>query len=137
MLSLTPSYTSSKSNKSSKLDAVTSYFPSSSRREKTAIVAPPLRTSDSSRRESPRTPKSSPHSPQLPELPADTLKVIVGEKARRSRCGPEFLEEVAKGGSFDVFEDLGRKFKIITGAEAIVFYKKFLKSVLLLDAICS
>lgn len=126
MLSVTPSYTSSRSKKSSKLDAaLTSYFPSSREREK-PTVAPPLKTSDS-KRESPRTPKSSPHSPQLPELPADTLKVIVGEKARRSRCGPEFLEEVAKGGSLDVFEAMGRKFKIVTGPEAIGFYKKFLK----------
>lgn len=51
---------------------------------------------------------------------------MVGEKRRRSRCPPEFLEEVAKGGSFEIFEQLGRKFKIITGSEAVAFYKKFL-----------
>ncbi|KAF9469530.1 hypothetical protein BDZ94DRAFT_1303240 [Collybia nuda] len=126
MPSVTPSHTSSKSKKSIKLDAAfASYFPSSSGREKPTTV-PPLKTSDS-KRESPRTPKSSPHSPQLPELPADTLKVIVGEKTRRSRCGPEFLEEVAKGGSFEVFEEKGRKFKIAMGPEAIGLYKRFLK----------
>ena len=67
--------------------------------------------------------------PQAPEYPADTLKVIIGDKARSSRCAPEFLQEVAaaKRVKFDLFEDLGRKFKLMTGKEAVGFYKRFLK----------
>lgn len=55
--------------------------------------------------------------------------MIIGGKGRRSRCAPEFLQEVAlaKRVQFDLLEDLGRKFKIIAGKEAVGFYKRFLK----------
>lgn len=75
------------------------------------------------------SPSKPPPAPQAPERPADTLKVVVGDKGRRSRCAPEFLHEVAiaKQVQHDLIQDLGRKFKIIAGKEAVGFYKRFLK----------
>jgi hypothetical protein len=86
-----------------------------------------LKTSQIARRDS-----SSPRTPQAPERPADTLQLVIGNKGRRSRCAPEFLHEVAtaKHVQFDLLENLGRKINIITGKEAVGFYKRFLKSVL-------
>jgi len=112
MLSITPSSISSKSRKSAspKRDAAA---PNS--REILAV-----KTSFGAYPESPTS-----FTPQPPECPADTLKVVIGDKGRRSRCAPEFLHEVAVAKRSQY--DLGRKFKIITGKEAIVFYKRFLK----------
>ena len=75
------------------------------------------------------SPPKPPLAPQAPERPADTLKVVVGDKGRRSRCAPEFLHEVAtaKYLQHGLLQDLGRKFKIIAGKEAVGFYKRFLK----------
>jgi hypothetical protein len=115
MLGITPSSSSSRSRKSS----------SSKRdggKEKLSVNTFTVTRRGES---SPRTPFTS----QAPECPADTLKMIIGGKGRRSRCAPEFLQEVAlaKRVQFDLLEDLGRKFKIIAGKEAVGFYKRFLK----------
>ncbi|KAF8079224.1 hypothetical protein FPV67DRAFT_103726 [Lyophyllum atratum] len=61
-----------------------------------------------------------------PEVPAETLAVMVGDPCRRSRCSPEFLEDMAKRSSSEIYEEFGKKFRIITGSEAVTFYKKFL-----------
>lgn len=119
MLTVTPSSTSSRSAQSS-LSNRHAMTPSS--REKLVVKPSPVARRESS---TPRTP----FPPQAPEYPADTLKAIIGNKGRRSRCAPEFLCEVAtaKRVQFDLLEKLGRKFKIITGKEAVGFYRRFLK----------
>jgi hypothetical protein len=121
MLAVTPSSTSSRSRNSlsSKHNAA-----APSGKEKLTVETSQIVRRNSS---GPRTPKT----PQAPERPADTLKVVIGDKGRRSRCAPEFLREVAtvKRVQFDLLENLGRKIKIITGKEAVGFYKRFLKSV--------
>ncbi|KAG5642555.1 hypothetical protein DXG03_002568 [Asterophora parasitica] len=61
-----------------------------------------------------------------PEYPGETLAVVVGESSRRSRCTPEFLQLASKRNLNDTFEDLGKKFTIVTGSEAVTFYKSFL-----------
>ena len=120
MLSITPSSTSSRSRKSSssKRDPV-----AYSNKEKLSVntLSGAGRVELSSSR--------TPYTPQAPECPSDTLKVVVGDKGRRSRCAPEFLQEVAsaKRVQSDLLEDLGRKFKFMTGKEAVAFYKRFLK----------
>ncbi|KAG6819471.1 hypothetical protein H0H93_011511 [Arthromyces matolae] len=61
-----------------------------------------------------------------PEVPAETLPVMLGNRTRRSRCTPEFLLEISSRDPQELYEEHGKKLKIITGSEAIIFYKKFL-----------
>lgn len=67
--------------------------------------------------------------PSPTERPSDMLSIMLGDdlKVRRSKCVAEFLEEVGKGGSSEAepFRELGRKFEIVTGTDAVAFYKKF------------
>ncbi|KAG5715716.1 hypothetical protein E4T56_gene169 [Termitomyces sp. T112] len=61
-----------------------------------------------------------------PDFPAETLPVMLGDRTRRSRCSPEFLLEMSARDPSDFFKQHGKKLKIITGPEAVTFYKKFL-----------
>ncbi|RDB19311.1 hypothetical protein Hypma_013446 [Hypsizygus marmoreus] len=124
-VSVTPSHTSTKSKLSSKHEHSKTKHHSKHRHDKSESngeTAEKLVVKTADMRREPSIKTSSPR----PELPGETLAVMIGGKVRRSRCAPEFLEEVAKGVSSEVFEDLGRKFKIITGSDAVAFYKKFL-----------
>lgn len=52
--------------------------------------------------------------------PIDTLRIIAGERVRHGKCSPEFLEGMA--------ERVGNKYvKILTGAEAERFFKKYVE----------
>ena len=64
------------------------------------------------------------------ERPADTLSLVLADdlRVRRSKCAAEFLEEVVKGGpeALDALSrEVGRRLKIVGGAEAVALYKKF------------
>lgn len=66
------------------------------------------------------------HHRQHREITPETLKLLAGDRARRSRCDPEFLEEFAKAIS-DHNKETDGNYKIITGSEARAVYKKYLK----------
>ncbi|KAG6853142.1 hypothetical protein C0991_006581 [Blastosporella zonata] len=57
--------------------------------------------------------------------PGETLPVLLGDRTRRSRCTPEFLLELAARDTSEHFEEYGKKLKIITGTEAVEFYKQY------------
>ena len=64
------------------------------------------------------------------ERPADTLSLVLANdlRVRRSKCAAEFLEEVVKEGpeALDALSrEVGRRLKVVGGAEAVALYKKF------------
>ncbi|KAG6894164.1 hypothetical protein C0992_007273, partial [Termitomyces sp. T32_za158] len=65
--------------------------------------------------------------PPRPEFPAEILPVMLGDRTRRSRCPPEFLLEMTARDPAEFLERHGKKLKIITGPEAVTFYRKFLR----------
>jgi len=76
------------------------------------------------------TSSSSRSGRSVAERPADTLSLVLGDdlRVRRSKCAAEFLEEVVKGGP-EALEalsrEVGRRLKVVGGAEAVALYKKF------------
>ncbi|KAG6885144.1 hypothetical protein C0993_005507 [Termitomyces sp. T159_Od127] len=64
--------------------------------------------------------------PPRPEFPAEILTVMLGDRTRRSRCTPEFLLEMSARDPSEFLVQHGKKLKIITGPEAVTFYRKFL-----------
>ncbi|KAG5639658.1 hypothetical protein H0H81_008819 [Sphagnurus paluster] len=65
-------------------------------------------------------------SPLRPDDPLETLTDILGESRRRSRCPPEFLLEKSSRSLSETYMELGKKFTIVTGSDAMKLYKKFL-----------
>ncbi|KAG5719560.1 hypothetical protein E4T56_gene14200 [Termitomyces sp. T112] len=59
-----------------------------------------------------------------PESPVETLPVILGDRTRHSRCPPEFLVEMSARDPRIFLSSMGKNLKIITGPEAVTFYKK-------------
>ncbi|GLB43636.1 hypothetical protein LshimejAT787_1401480 [Lyophyllum shimeji] len=120
MLSVAASHTSGRSKKSSKHDKPRSER--SHKRSKTpdGVEKLVVKTADIQLESNVKT-----DSPR-PEVPAESLAVMVGGPSRRSRCAPEFLQEMANRSSAEIYEEFGKKFTIITGSEAVTVYKKFL-----------
>lgn len=64
------------------------------------------------------------------ERPADRLSVVLADdlRVRRSRCGADFLEELVQGGPGTVdalCREIGKRFRVVSGMEAIKIYKTF------------
>lgn len=56
----------------------------------------------------------------------DMLRHMAGSGIRRSKCQPEFLEELAKGtASTELDKDVVEKLKIVTGEDGTAFFRKF------------
>ncbi|KAG6815824.1 hypothetical protein H0H87_010968 [Tephrocybe sp. NHM501043] len=113
MTSVATSQTSTRSNKSTRYGKHRTEGRSGSI-EKLAVKTAGLQLEPSMKTASPR-----------PEVPGETLPVLLGHRTRRSRCTPEFLLEMAARDPSEIFEDYGKKLKIITGPDAISFYKQF------------
>ncbi|KAF5385362.1 hypothetical protein D9615_001010 [Tricholomella constricta] len=120
MPSVAASHTSTRSRKSSK-HAKSRHEPQEERPNTTDVVEKLfIKTVDL--QDEPCVKTGSPR----PEFPAETLAFMMGGASRRSRCPPEFLQTVAQRNLSDTFDDLGKKFTIVTATEAATFYKKFL-----------
>ncbi|KAG6917388.1 hypothetical protein DXG01_002767 [Tephrocybe rancida] len=116
MTSVATSHTSRRSRKSSKHGKPRSesrYAPDAF--EKLAVKTAGIQLEPSMKTASPR-----------PEAPSETLPVMLGRRTRRSRCTPEFLFDMSARDPSEIYEEYGKKLRIITGPEAVAFYKKFL-----------
>jgi hypothetical protein len=59
----------------------------------------------------------------------DTLRLIAGSGVRRSKCRAEFLEDLAKKGPKGLAaldKDVAERLSIVTGKEAVTFFRKFI-----------
>ncbi|KAF8899405.1 hypothetical protein BD779DRAFT_1667079 [Infundibulicybe gibba] len=57
---------------------------------------------------------------------SDALKSIAGDKIRRGRCAPGYLQQVARSGEIEALDKSNRKVTLIDGPEATKFYEKYL-----------
>ncbi len=56
------------------------------------------------------------------------LQHVAGKRVRHGRCAPEFLEEMAaKGANDGLRRFVPKKFKVISGQEARIFFKSYIR----------
>lgn len=56
------------------------------------------------------------------------LQLVAGKRVRHGRCAPEFLEELAaKGANDGLRRFVPNKFKVISGQEARIFFKSYIR----------
>ncbi|KAG7100014.1 hypothetical protein E1B28_001801 [Marasmius oreades] len=88
------------------------------------------RSHRSSRHHHQRDDKSSSPKPaaSVKDLSEKDLDRIARKHMRRSQlCGPEFLEELAKNGAAEGYEEDGQKFRVVAGSEARSIYNEVLR----------
>jgi len=58
----------------------------------------------------------------------ESLRLVAGNRVRRARCAPEFLEEIVNKGVQDSLKDSSsRRFKIIIGSDARSYFKNYVQ----------
>jgi len=56
------------------------------------------------------------------------LQHVAGKRVRHGRCAPEFLEEMAaKGANDGLRRFVPKKFKVISGQEARIFFRSYIR----------
>lgn len=56
------------------------------------------------------------------------LQLVAGNRVRHGRCAPEFLEEMSiKGANDRLRRFVPKKFKVISGQEAKLFFKQYVR----------
>ena len=63
------------------------------------------------------------------------LQLVAGNRVRHGRCPPEFLEEIATRGANDSLRRfIAKKFRVMSGQEARLFFKNYIRFVSLVSS---